>query len=224
MTLIAEDLLLLVIDDGGKVSSAAGTDLALAGSVLLELGLLGAVTASGPQGFWQTTKVSAVPDVELADPLLKQHYLTIAARERSAQDLVSHLGKGLRWALLDRLVRGGLLTYEENKVLGVVTTKRFPATDTRHRDSVRNAIGGVLTGKTMPDERTAGLIAVLHAADLLHTVISIPGWSTSQLKARGKVIAESNWASKAVSETLQGIYTALLTVFTAAVVVNTTTN
>ena len=60
MTLIAEDLLILLLDDAkGTVSMWGATNTALGGAVLAELAILGLVTVDEEMSFWRSAKVCA---------------------------------------------------------------------------------------------------------------------------------------------------------------------
>ena len=126
MTLLAEDLLLLLLDDAtGKVSVWWGpTDTLLGGAVLAELALAGLVTVEEKRSAWQDARVhpAAAPPADL-DPILTDALATVGEKERAASDLVTRLGKGLEARLAERLAGRGVLERREGKVLGL-----FPRT------------------------------------------------------------------------------------------------
>jgi hypothetical protein len=104
-TLLAEDLLLLLLDDQkGTLTGSAYPQTALGGAVLIELALAGAVTVEEKKGLWRSTKVHATPGTEPQDDVLRTAYGVVAERTRGAQELVTKLGKGLQEVLAERLV------------------------------------------------------------------------------------------------------------------------
>ncbi len=92
-TLIAEDLLLLLLEDeSGKLTNATYVDVGIGGALLVELALGGAVDVVKGAGMWARAKVvpaGAVP----ADPVLVEAMRMVAEKERTAQDLVARLGQ-----------------------------------------------------------------------------------------------------------------------------------
>lgn len=199
--LIAEDLLLLLLDDA-KGTPPSGVDLrpVLGGALLTELALDGAVRVGEKSGFWSTAKVHAEPGAHPTDPLLAEALGVIAERERGAQDLVGRLGRGLREELSERLAARGVLRRHETKVLGVFPRTTWPAADLAHEQQVRQAIEAVLLQGLTPEPRTAALIALLHACDRVHRTIPHEGLSSREVKARAKRITEGDWAAKAVKD------------------------
>src|SRR5262245_62385293 len=74
MTLIAEDLLLILLDDEkGTVSTWGKTDAVLGGAVLAELAVAGLVTVDDHKSIWRTDKVRASePAPADLDPVLAE--------------------------------------------------------------------------------------------------------------------------------------------------------
>ena len=97
MTLIAEDLLLVLLDDAkGTVSTWGKTDAVLGGAVLAELAVTGQVTVDEHKSIWRTDKVHASETAPAdLDPLLAEALATIAEKDRKATTLVGKIGKGL---------------------------------------------------------------------------------------------------------------------------------
>ena len=68
-TLIAEDLLLLLLDDeSGKLQHATYLDTGLGGALLVELALGGQVEVVKGSGLWARAKVHPVPAVTPPEP------------------------------------------------------------------------------------------------------------------------------------------------------------
>ena len=126
------------------------------------------------------------------------------------------LAKGLRARLNDLLVQRGILRRESGKVLGLFPTTRWPARDSGPEQDVRALVVGVLLKGHEPDGRTAAVISVLTAADMLKTVVQRPDIKAA--KARGKDIGAGNWAGDSIRKVIQETQAAM----TAAVMVSTT--
>lgn len=221
--LIAEDLLLLLLDDdSGTVPSSLDLRPVLGGAVLVQLALTGAVRVSDKSGFWQSAKVRAQSGAALPDPILAAALALVAEKERGAQDLVGRLGKGLREQLTERLAAQGILRREDSKVLGLFPRTVWPAADVAREADVRRALTSVLVEGNEPDERTAALVALLHAIGRAHKTVPHEGLPAREVKARAKRIAEGDWAAKAVKDAIDAATAAMVAATVAATTAATT--
>jgi hypothetical protein len=205
MTLIAEDLLILLLDDAkGTVSMWGTTDTALGGAVLAELAILGLVTVDDEQRFWRSAKVR-VTGTAPADlhPVLAEALAAVAAKARPASTLVTRLGKGLDDRLATGLAQRRILERRDAKLLGLLPRTTWPVADTSRDDQLRRNITVCLVDGGRPDERTAALIGLLWAVDRPHKAVATNhALTTRQLKKRAKDIAEGQWPAKAVKDAL----------------------
>ncbi|MBA2956303.1 GPP34 family phosphoprotein [Nocardioides sp. MAH-18] len=217
-TLIAEDLLLLLLDDEKGTIQTAYPQTALGGGVLIELALTGAVEVEERSRVWRSTKVRPVAGQEPEDPVLRTAYDLVAEKERGAQDLVERIGKGLQKQLPERLAERGLVERRDGGVLGLFPRTRWPAADTTHEQAVRRALTAALVQGAVPDERTAALIALLSAIDKAHKVVDHEGLSAREVKKRAKEISEGAWAAKAVRDAINASVAAIAAATTAATV------
>lgn len=218
-TLIAEDLVLLLLDDeSGKLRNATYLDTGIGGALLVELALLGNVEVVARDGWWSRSKVVPTSAPLPSDPTLRTALETVQDKERTAQDLVGRLGRNRREPLLARLEGAGILRREEGRVMGLFPTTRWPAVDSRHEADVRRSLADALLRGAQPDQRTAALVSLLHALDLVHRVVETDGLPARELKTRAKEIADGDWAAKAVKDAV----TAAQAAITAAVMVSTT--
>ena len=219
MTLLAEDLMLLLLDDEkGTITSMSNAQTVLGGALLLELALDGAVEVR-KEGTWRQARVrpTGVPAPE--EPLLVEALGAIGERPRTAQDLVNRLGKGLAGKLGDSLARRGIVERREQKVLGLFPRTVWPMIDSAHEEGVRRRLSDVLVRGLTPDQRTAALVALLHAVGRAHRMVPLEGLPAGTVKARAKEIAEGAWAAQAVKDAV----TAATAAITAAMVATTVT-
>jgi len=201
--LIAEDMLLLLLDDeSGKLTLTSYPQAVLGGALLVELAATGAAEVEEKTSMWRSAKVRAVAGAAPADPVLRAAHDAVAARPRTAQDLVQRLGKGTRDALTDRLAERGLLERRDDRVLGLFPRTRWPAVDSSHEQDVRRRLTAVLVQGVEPDERTGALVALLSAIDKPHKVVDHEGLSTGEVRKRAKRIAQGDWAAKAVRDAI----------------------
>ena len=203
MPLIAEDLLLLLLDEeSGKVAASDHTEVALGGALLAELAILGAVTVDERTSRFRSPRVrviGSVPD----DRVLADAMALVGEKGRTAQDLVAKLVKGLVKNLADRMVDRGILERRESRLLGMLPRTRWPSADSTHEAEVKRSLTSVLVQGTTPDARTGALVAVLSAIDRTHKVVDHEGMSRRDLKKRAKVVSEGLWAATAVRDALQ---------------------
>lgn len=215
--LIAEDLLLLMLDDESGKLESTHIDPLLGGAVLIELAM-GERLEVRRDGTWSRAKVHVLTDGGTPDdPVLVAALRTVAEKERTAQDLVNRLGKGLKQQLLARLTERGIVRHESDKVLGLFPRDRWPAVDSHHEDDVRRQLAASLLEGVAPDDRTAALVSLLHAVDRAHrTLADNHGLSGRQVKARAKEISEGEWAAKAVRDAVASAQAAMIAATTIA--------
>lgn len=216
MTLIAEDLLLLLLDDeSGRLTGTSYPQPALGGALLVELATTGAVEVEERRSVWRSAKVTVTGQLP-ADPLLRTSYDVVAEKSRSAQDLVNRLGKGVRDTLADRLVDRGILERVDGRVLGLFPTTRWPTADAAHEADVRRALTAALVQGQEPDERTGALVALLSSLDRAHKVVDRDGLPAREVRKRAKAIAEGAWAARAVRDAINASTAAITAATTAA--------
>ena len=85
---------------------------------------------------------------------------------------------------------------------------------------MRQLVTQALVQPSAPDERTAALIALLHALKCEHKVVDARPYQLSrrQLRARAAEIAQGNWASEAVRKAIEEMNAAVLVATTAATI------
>jgi hypothetical protein len=213
MSLIAEDLLLLLLDDeSGKVRGWDGVETALGGAVLAELAILGAVTIGERPSRWRPPLVSASgPAPE--DRVLADAWAAVAEKPRAPQDLVERLGKGLVATLGDRLAERGVLERHESRLWGLLPRTRWPEADSSHEREVRRRLDDVLVQYAEPDDRTGALVALLVAIDRVHKIV--PGMSAREVRKRAKEVAAGDWAARGVRDAVVEAHAAVAAVVAA---------
>lgn len=217
--MIAEDLLLLLYNDesGKPITGNPGLDYSLAGAVLIELTLLRKVDIAVAGDDVKEGRLKVLDTTSTGDAVLDERLAMLAEKSgQKPKNLMGKLSKNLRYQLLARLAERGVLEADKDKVLGLFPVTRWPAKDARHEAEVRTALGSVLKLGTRPDERTAALIALLNALNVVPKVIT-DAVDKKALKRRAKEIAESEWAAEAVRKAVQEVQAAV----TAAIIAST---
>ncbi|MCJ1715397.1 GPP34 family phosphoprotein [Curtobacterium sp. VKM Ac-2922] len=189
--------LLLTEPDGRRAVDASRFDAGLAGAVLADLALRGAVSLDGKL-------VRVVNGAPVGNGVLDAVVGTIAASgtPRKAKWWVSKLGgRQLRDDVAAELVQAGLLTEQQRKTFGIFPSTAYPERDGRPEMALRTTVLEVLDGRTTPTPFTAATIALLDATGSLRQQFGKVD------KARVQDITLGTWASPAVKAVLQDIQT-----------------
>ncbi|HEY1324552.1 MAG TPA: GPP34 family phosphoprotein [Streptosporangiaceae bacterium] len=219
--LLAEDLLLLITDDASGRLSMPGVqaDAGLGGANLVELTLLGKVDVAGQQDPGKAGRIIVRDPSPPGDEVLDAALQTLSARQGSKPSAVIRpLGKNLRPVLYQRLAASGVLRAGQGRALGIFPTRTWPTQDPSHEAETRQLVTQALVQPGAPDERTAALIALLHALKCEHKVVDPRPYQLSrrQLRARAAEIAQGNWASEAVRKAIDEMMAAVAAASAAA--------
>jgi hypothetical protein len=219
--LLAEDLLLLVTDDASGRLTADGVqvDAGLGGANLVELTFLGKVDVSGEQDQGKRGRIIVRDPSPPGDDVLDAALRILTERQgRKPSAVIRPLGKNLRPELYQRLAARGVLRAGHGRALGIFPTRTWPAQDSSHEAGVRDLVTQALVHSAAPDDRTAALIALLHAVKCEHKVVDPRPYQLTrrQLRARAKEVAQGNWASEAVRKAIDEMIAAVAAASTAA--------
>ncbi len=224
-TLIAEDLVLLLLDDeSGRFAHSTFLDIGIGGALLVELALGGHVGVVPGASRWAAARVRATGIAPPTDDVLREALETVRHKERPAHDLVGRLGRKRRAVLLSRLRERGILEERDDRVLGLIPRRRWPAVDSRHEDEVRQDLAAVLLHGADPDQRTAALVSLLSALDVAHRVVQSETLDAREVRARARTVAEGDWAAEGVREAVKAAQAAILVAVMAASTSATTGN
>ncbi len=167
-----EEILLLALNDDGLTMGVppGALDLAVAGAVIMELGLLGRLD-SDPDRLYLATP-APTGDALLDDVLVRvagdpardsRWWMAALAREAGA----------LRKAFLDRLViRGVLRRVKGGGLLRFRDERRYPPVDGLQVTEVRARLRDVLLSGETPDPRDALMIGLCRATGLVTLILS----------------------------------------------------
>ena len=216
MTLIAEDLLLLLLDDQSGKPNTGHLDLALGGAVLVDLALEGLVEVASHGSLLGSAKLRRAPGAMAGDRILAGA-LAAVAENKPAQKLVVKVGKGLLDPLAERQRRRGVLDRREEKVLGLVTRTRWPSRDPSRKEAIRRGLVVILVQGGRADARSAALIGLLLAVHRLHRTVSHPDASARSVKKRAKGVAEESWASPTIKDAVAVATAATAAAYSTAV-------
>lgn len=167
MTSLAEELVLLAVEDDGKISYTAGNTgfiLALFGACLIDLNNRGRIDAdlkelkllsSEPTGLahldWVLSNIHADAGMQVSRWLINT--------QRQSQSLVK--------LTLSELVRRGILKTTQTQFLWVFNSRRYPVIDGQEQKEARLRILATLLNQDLPTPHDTALIGLARVADLL---------------------------------------------------------
>lgn len=206
---LAEELLLLALkEDAGTIRLAAVTALpyGLAGALLIELVLAGRVRIDGK-------RLVPAPAGSAGDELLDGYLAALrsAPRARTIASWVRRFGQKAgrpKHVLLDRLVAKRILTKEERHVFWIFMTYRYPRADAMAGHRIRERVRSAVRGLGAPDERTAALIGLVHACELVGAVFEKD--ERREARKRAKAIAAAQPIGAAVAQAVQAVRAAVI--------------
>jgi hypothetical protein len=207
---LVEEFLLLAYNPGGRpMIDGQKLDAALAGMALVELTMAGSLELSGPR---LVATGRAPVDRRLGA-------LAGVADGRKPKDAVARIAgftafrgrsRGLREAFLNGLVSIGALQVSRDRVLGVFPTTRWTPGDPAVEAAILGRIRAAVLDGSAPDERTAALISILHAVDLLPRLFADA--DRRAVRRRGKEISDSDWGAAAVRKAVQEVQAVMVAV------------
>lgn len=216
---LGEEIMLLSLDDTtGAAKGETAARWGVAAGMLLELVMAGRVTVKGG-------RVEVFDPTPMGDPLLDgrldrlARWVHGASSSRKVVDwLTREHAKGSR-DVVDSLCARGLVTEERHRALGVFPVRRYPEADGSVERELRARLTSVVLGGAVPDARTCGLLALVHATGM-HPQ-AFPGVPKKQVAPRLAEIAAGQWAGVSVGEAIRDLDAAIaavtvITVITAA--------
>ncbi|MFD4244372.1 GPP34 family phosphoprotein [Streptomyces sp. NPDC058525] len=213
---LAEEIMLLSLDDeSGATRQRQAVGWAVAGGILLELVLAERVTVKGK---YLELSDDTPTGEELIDGRLglMGTWLRGRSKRRVTDWLTKDQAKAVG-AAVERLRERGVVSVEESKVFGVFPRRRYPEADGTVERALRERLGAVVLEGAEPDERTAGLVALLHAAKLHR--LAFPDLPRGQVSARMAEIAAGKWAAESVRAAIRDMQAAMVAATAVTVVV-----
>ena len=213
--LIAEDVLLLLVDDrtGRFLVDSTRLDNVLAGAVLVELVAIERVGFPPAGGGVKPGRMVVVDPTPPGNPVLEGALATVAASRPAKPDqLIAKMRKRLRGMLLERLTAAGALRRSTRKQLGILPRTTWPAVDSSHKRELCARLQDVLVAGATPDGRTAALVSLLVAINTAHKVVD---GDKKAVQARAKDIAAGDWAGAAVKKAIDAVNASIAIIIAA---------
>ncbi|MFF7727406.1 GPP34 family phosphoprotein [Streptomyces sp. NPDC008001] len=208
---LAEEITLLALDgESGTVRKRQACQWAVAGGIVLDLVLAGRLSVDGGRiRVLDTTPTG----VKLLDDRLGM-IDSWAAPRRKPPKVTEWLTKDHRrvlGAVVESLRERGLVRQEQRNALGLFPVRWFPEADGTVKRELRARLEELVLRHAEPDDRSAGLIALLHAAKLHRP--AFPGSPPREVVPRMREISEGQWAGESVRKAIQEMQAAMTAVF-----------
>ncbi|MFJ8882774.1 GPP34 family phosphoprotein [Streptomyces sp. NPDC102402] len=207
---LGEEIMLLSLDDeSGAAKDREAAGWAVAGGIVLELALAGrlAVAAGRLEVADRTPTGTGLLDERLG---LIDAWAAKKSRAPKVTDwLTKDHGRAVG-ATIESLRARGLVSEEQRKVLGLFPVRRYPEADGAPERELRERLASVVLRGTDPDDRTAGLIALIHAAKLHR--LAFPEVPVREVTPRMEKIADGRWAGDDVRTAIRTMQAAMVAV------------
>jgi hypothetical protein len=204
--LLAEELLLLLLDDEKGTVSATAANAGLAGALLLDLVEAGRLNED-------LSRIGSEP----SEPALAAAWRAID-EPKPAKHWVSTLPgrlKPIKGTIADGLVARGVLDERRHKTLGLFSSTRYPELDPGPETELRARLRRVLVDGAEPDPRTVSLLGLLVPLDLVKRVVS--RGERKAAVARAKALAERGAVGDAVGAAVEAeVMAAVMAAITAS--------
>lgn len=209
--LLCEEFLMLVTSAQGRwLGNRQAVPLALAGALLAELVQYERLTVD------DRGRIAVAFAAPLGEPMLDDAFARFAAKAgKQPKDVLGKVARGLDAQLRHRLIRTGVIEVRRGRLL---PTRRYPLRDLAPRQRTWNDLAAVLAGHRPPDARTATLLGLMVASDALTQVFPPEqfGMSKRQLVGYARTLAESAWATDAVTRAVRQVQAATYMMIMAA--------
>ncbi|WP_369368561.1 GPP34 family phosphoprotein [Streptomyces sp. CG4] len=203
---LAEEIMLLSLDDESGVPEqrhAAGW--AVAGGILLDLVLAGRLSVEGK--YLEVADRTPTGEQLLDDRLvLIDSWLGGRDKRRVTHWLKRDHTKAAK-AAMESLCARGVVVEQQHRALGLFPTRRYPEADGGPERELRQRLRAVVLDGAAPDERAAGLIALIHSAKLHR--LAFPGVPRKEVADRMAEVADGQWAAESVRAAIRNMQTAI---------------
>jgi hypothetical protein len=215
--LLAEELLLLALDERTGCPQTSSLDIGLAAALLVDLGRREAVRSEGNQLY---AVLGAAPRNPL---LMRVHEVMASTAPRSARSWLGRLPRALRpisAAVGGGLVERGTLYERHDRVLGLFPATRLPLADSGPQRELLARLRAVLRGQRPPDEREVLLLGLLLPLELVCGLVEKGERKAARQHARE--IADGTIAGSVIGTAVREVQTAVVTSLSATSVVTGT--
>jgi len=222
MLYLYEEIMLLALrDEEGTIASGTRYEYATGGAILAELLLNQRIHIEHGR---KKPRVHLLDSAPTGDSLLDECLETISAakKTKSLEDWVSRFAgiKNLRHRIARQLCNAGILRADEKKVLLLFTRRIYPEVNPEpERKLIERLRQAIFTDTSDVDDRTAVLVSLGKAADLLKVVFAKK--ELKNRKERIKQIVEGEALGKAAKEAIEAVEAAETVAYIVPIVTST---
>lgn len=217
--LLAEDLLLLALDDEkGKIifSSSTALPYGLAGAILLQLSYEGKISLNDD-------RVNVVDSSPVNIPILDQclSLITDTPKPKKVQrwlTLFSGRKVDLKNQLIQGLITKDVIKETEHKILYLIPSKRYPMINGTHENQIRQNIKNIVLNQSPSTQHFTSLISLIHACELINEIFDKS--DRKQAKQNIKKIIKNEKVGDSVTQKVNEIILAAVMV---SIITTTTT-
>ncbi|WP_405571320.1 GOLPH3/VPS74 family protein [Streptomyces sp. NBC_01167] len=216
---LGEEIMLLSLDDeSGAAKERQAAGWAVAGGIVLELVLAGRIAVDRER---LTVKDTTPTGTRLLDERLAliDAWASKKSRPPKITDWLTRDHDKAVTATIDSLRERGLVSEEQRKVLGLFPVRRYPEADGSAERELRSRLAALVLHNATPDDRSAGLIALIHAAKLHR--LAFPDLPRKEVSPRMEEIANGQWAGESVRTAIRNMEAAMVAVLVTTTVVVT---
>jgi len=204
MLSMLEEIVLLAVDEKtGNLQSTRefGTAYALVGAVFFDLALARRIDTD-------TQDIRVIDTTPTGQPVVDRFLAQLSGRKdlttvRAWIEAIFTQRHDLEGEALGSLVKQGILRHEKSKLLWIIDVERFPVSDIRPRQSVKQRLAEAILSDGIPDTRDIMLVSIAEPCGLLPFLLS-----EAQLKARRQriqTLCKLETISREVAEAIQSL-------------------
>ena len=218
---LLEEFLLIALDDerGGFVIGSTALHYGFGGAVLLELALRNKIEIDGEKVILVDDCMETEPAINKAIELIK------ASKVEKVKRWIEVLAKkagDFKEDTLQRLINKGILSKEEQKILWIIPTKKYPTSNMNPEMKVRERLNDVVQRGKKAEPRDVMLLSLIDATDLTKEAFR-KAEDYKMIKARLSEVTKDVKISAAINKSLREIQTAIMIAITTTIVVTTIT-
>ena len=215
MARIAEDLLLLLLDNGAArpALDEPRRQRVLSAAVLLDLAHTCRIRPSEPGESVPPGRLVVLMALGPDDPALVPALRALSRKPTTPTDAIAKLRPRVEGQLLEHLARCGYVERIRLYTKGFRRQDAWTLTDRGRPAAARAAMLSVLLDGRPPDPPTAAIISLLHTVDGLSALLSLDDRGWQHVNGRAGEIASGSW----VNESIGHIPEVNLAVTTAAI-------
>ena len=218
---LLEEFLLIALDDdrGGFVIGSTALHYGFGGAVLLELALRNKIEIDGEKVILIDDCMETEPAINKAIELIKAS--KVEKIKRWIEILAKKAGD-FKEDTLQRLINKGILSKEEQKILWIIPTKKYPTSNMNPEMKVRERLNDVVQRGKKAEPRDVMLLSLIDATDLTKEAFR-KAEDYKMIKARLSEVTKDVKISAAINKSLREIQTAIMIAITTTIVVTTIT-